>query len=101
VSEILSAVGVDDESVDAIRRKWGWLVLSWLYENHGDDGDLFEKIDGLYADFGYPQEMAAFGPYAPAYQVTGDPALQRDQVVNEWRQYLARTGEEFGRRRAS
>ncbi len=98
VNEILSVVHVDDEDVDAIRRKWVWLALSWLYENHRDDSDVLDKIDGLYADFGYPPEMSNFGPYAPAYQVKGDPASQREQVVAELRQYLSRGEESFGLR---
>jgi hypothetical protein len=101
VREILLEVPLDNEEVNAIRRKWVWLVLSWLYENQRDDADVFDKVDGLYADFGYPEEMAAFGPYAPAYQVKGDSAQVREQVVGEWRQYLTRAGEEFGRGRTS
>jgi len=97
VREILSEVKVGDEEADESRRKWAWLVLSWLYEHHRDDADVLDKIDGLYADFGYPQEMAAFGPYAPAYQAKGDPTDQRKEVVGEWRRYLARGEESFGR----
>jgi hypothetical protein len=98
--EILLVVPLDEGEVDVIRRKWVWLVLSWLYEHHRDDDDVLDKIDGLYADFGYPQEMVAFGPYAPAYQNKGDPVLQREAVISEWRQYLTRAGEEFEKRRA-
>ena len=97
VREIISDVTVDDEEADASRRKWVWLVLSWLYEHHREDADVFEKIDGLYADFGYPQEMTAFGPYAPAYQAKGDPREQRREVVGEWGRYLSRGEESFGR----
>ncbi len=97
VGEIISDVTVDDEEADASRRKWVWLVLSWLYEHHREDADVFEKVDGLYADFGYPQEMTAFGPYAPAYQAKGDPTEQRKEVVGEWRRYLSRGDETFGR----
>jgi hypothetical protein len=100
VKEILLAVPLDDD-IDAIRRKWVWLVLSWLYENQRDDRDVFEKLDDLYADFDYPPDMAAFGPYAPAYQVKGDPAVQREQVVSAWQQYLARAAEEFGQANGS
>jgi hypothetical protein len=101
VSEILLAVPLEDGEVDLIRRKWVWLVLSWLYEHHRDDDDVLAQIDGLYADFGYPQEMVAFGPYAPAYQVKGDPVLQREAVIREWLRYLTRAGEEFEQRRSS
>jgi hypothetical protein len=97
VREIISNVAVDDEVAEASRHKWVWLVLSWLYEHHREDADVFDKIDGLYADFAYPQEMAAFGPYAPAYQAKGDPTKQRKEVVGEWRRFLSRGEESFGR----
>jgi len=101
VREILAEVPSDDGQADVIRRKWLWLVLSWLYEHHGDDEDVFEKVDGIYADFGYPEEMVTFGPYAPAYQAKGDPATMREEVLREWRRYLARGNETFGRQSAA
>jgi hypothetical protein len=97
VREILSNVPVDNEESDAAHHKWVWLVLSWLYEHHRDDADVFDKIDSLYADFGYPQEMLAFGPYAPAYQAKGDPKEQREEVVREWQRFVSRGEESFGR----
>jgi hypothetical protein len=96
VRDIISSVELDDETVERSRHKWVWLVLSWVYERHRDDADVFEKLDGLYADLGYPEEMEAFGPYAPAYQTKGDPTDQRRQVVEEWRRFLSRGEESFG-----
>ena len=101
VSEILLEAPLQEGEAELIRRKWVWLVLSWLYEYHRNDGDVLVQIDALYADFGYPQEMVAFGPYAPAYQVKGDPIQQREAVMSEWLRYLTRAGEEFEQRRSS
>jgi hypothetical protein len=86
------------EDINVIRAKWVWLVLSWVYEKHSDESSVFDTIDALYADFGYPEEMVPFGPYAPAYQAKSDPAEMREEVLREWRCYLDRGEDRFGRR---
>jgi hypothetical protein len=79
-----------------MRAKWVWLVLSWVYENHGVEESVFDKLDALYADLGYPEEMEPFGPYAPVYQAKGDPNEMRAAVLGEWRRYLADGERRFG-----
>jgi hypothetical protein len=86
------------EDIEAIRAKWVWLVLSWVYEKHSNESSVFDIIDTLYADFGYPEEMVAFGPFAPACQAKSDPAETREEVLREWRRYLDRGEDRFGRR---
>ncbi len=83
-----------DES--EIRAKWLWLVLAHLYETQSSDDSVFDRLDALYADLGYPEEMAPFGPYAPAYQSKDDPQRARNQVLKEWRSYLADAEARFG-----
>jgi hypothetical protein len=73
VKENVGKVMVHPASSEELRRKWVWLLMSWLYE-HQDEINVFETIDRLYADLGYPPEMAPFGPYAPAYQSKGGSA---------------------------
>lgn len=96
VNECLKQVDLDSVEVDAIRRKWTWLLLSWVYENRQSEADVLQTLDALYADLGYPEEMNSFGPYAPTYQTQGDPAEMREQIMTEWRRYLKRGEEEFG-----
>jgi hypothetical protein len=95
VRGVLEGLTVHPASSEELRRKWVWLLMSWLYEHHAE-ADVFEVIDRLYADLGYPPEMAPFGPYAPAYQVKGDPQEARQQIISEWRRYLELGQEEFG-----
>jgi hypothetical protein len=85
--------GVDESE---IRAKWLWLVLAHLYETQGTDEGVFDKLDALYADLGYPEEMVPFGPYAPAYESKDDPQRARSQVLKEWRSYLANAEKKFG-----
>jgi len=77
VKEILGKVEVHPASSGELRRKWVWLLMSWLYEHQNEEADVFETIGQLYADLGYPPEMARFGPYAPASQAKGDPQEAR------------------------
>jgi hypothetical protein len=98
VTNLLQRVPVPEQAEADIRRKWVWLVLLWLYDRHHNEPDVLEAVESLYADLGYPDEMASFGPYAPAYQVRRDPNEQRDEVMSQWRKYLKDGAESFGRR---
>jgi hypothetical protein len=84
-----------DEEAD-IKRKWVWLILLWVYERHHEESGVFQMLEGLYADLGYPEEMEAFGPYAPAHQIVDTPAGTRGALLREWRRVLASGQEEFG-----
>lgn len=96
VKQILGGC-LEGADIDTIGAKWLWLTLSWVYEQEGDEDSVFDTIDELYADFGYPKEMVPFGPYAPAYQGKRDRSEVRRDVLQEWRRYLARGEERFGR----
>jgi len=85
--------------VEEPRAKWVWLVLSWVWERHGGDIDLFDSLDtldSLYSDLA-PPEMEPFGPHAAAYQGKGDPQQAREQVLGELRKYLAEGESKFGK----
>ena len=98
VKELLQSQGASDNEGE-IRAKWLWLVLSWIYETHGTSSAAFDALDALYADFGYPEEMEPFGPYASAYQAKDDPNEAREVVLSEWRSYLAKGESRFGHTR--
>lgn len=92
----ISDVPIDEGAVNTIRRKWLWLILSWIHDHHREDDHVWDILDGLYADFGYPSEMASFGPYAPAYQSKQSPGEVRGRVLEEWERYLRIGDAEFG-----
>jgi hypothetical protein len=88
--------GCAGEDTEQLRAKWVWLVLSWVWEKHATDSELFEIVDSLYADFSYPAEMEPFGPYAPAYQ--GKTAQEaREEARQELRKYLTQGESKFGK----
>jgi hypothetical protein len=75
-----------------------WLVLAHLLGTHGHDESVFDKLDMLYADLGYPEEMRPFGPYAPAHEGKHDSETTRARILTEWRNYLTRAEATFRER---
>jgi hypothetical protein len=99
VAEMLRRVPQPNPSDDESRHKWVWLTLSWVYDRHHAEPDVFATLDALYADLGYPDEMMPFGPHAPAYQSKEDPEEIRRKLLLEWRRYLAQGQAVFGQAR--
>jgi len=54
------------EAPDAPRRKWLYLVLAWILEHRDDYPDPLRTVEEVYADFGYPSEIASFVRYMPS-----------------------------------
>jgi hypothetical protein len=52
-------------SEDEIRDKWLYLVLAWLYEHRAEVPDPLQRVEEVYADFGYPEQLANFVRYLP------------------------------------
>jgi hypothetical protein len=64
---------------------WLFLALAWLHERRPADLDVWESIEMLYADFGYPKEiegLVRFMPLAPGL------ASGKDAIEGRWVEYL-------------
>ena len=71
---------------DLISSKWRYILLLWLYENRKDSSADYDRIDTVYADFGYPLDMERFISYMPAH---GNPdKLGYDNILHNWKDYL-------------
>lgn len=46
-------------------RKWRFCILNTMIQNITEKEVLLETIEGLYADFGYPEDMTPFIYYMP------------------------------------
>jgi len=46
-------------------RKWRYCILSEMVKHISDIEDLLIKVEGIYADFGYPEDMKHFIYYMP------------------------------------
>lgn len=44
-------------SQNEVRLLWMRTILAWVYENRGSYDDPLAIVEGIYADFGYPEEI--------------------------------------------
>lgn len=63
-------------------RKWRFCILNAMVKNITEDQELLGTVEGLYADFGYPEDMASFIYYMPksdddTEQLTHEEACKR------------------------
>jgi hypothetical protein len=98
VRDVLAAAakGENAESDRDRERKWCFLVLQWLFDHREDVADPLSEIENIYADFGYPPEVAPFVRYEPTPIGAREPADPRDRLVGRWATYLAALEAEFG-----
>lgn len=76
-------------------RVWLFLVLLLAWERRGISPDALDRIEEIYADFDYPEEIEGFIPFLPAPEGDrpGKVALER-----RWRSYLDDREREFSLR---
>lgn len=87
----LAARTVDGDE-KAIKAKWLYLSLAWLFENQSSLPDLFEAVEEIYSDFDYPEDVAQFVRYMPVTDEydPGDYSVQENhsRLLAKWRSYL-------------
>jgi hypothetical protein len=87
-------------SEEAVREKWLYLILRWIFENRQRTVEPFAIVEALYADFGYPHEIARFVRYMPP-EDQYDPwehskAENEEHMLKQWRGYLIEAEKKFG-----
>ena len=81
-----------------IRDKWLYLVLAWLYEHRQDDPDPLQRVEEVYADFEYPERLAAFVRYMPTEGPDlGSREANERRLMERWKGYLDETAPRFAR----
>ncbi len=87
VKELATAeVAVDENE---LLSKWAFLVLAWIYETMDHDGDTLLLVEKVYADFGYPEELASIVRYMPMDGPDLGSREQNEQRLYEnWQEYL-------------
>jgi len=84
----------------ALRKKWLYLLLRWLFENRERFSDPLALVEEIFCDFGHPLEMAGFIRYMPP--ADGYDPRQHTKAENEarmlahWRDYLTAAERHFG-----
>jgi len=83
------ASGESPRSEEETRKKWLYLVLAWIYEHRGEDPDPLQRVEEVYADFGYPEHIASFVRYMP---MQGPDLGSRDanerRLFERWKRYI-------------
>ena len=75
-----------------IRDKWLYLALSWIYEHRDDYPDPLQRVEEVYADFGYPEEVAKFVRYMPMDGPDpGSREAAEQRLFERWKHYIDET----------
>lgn len=83
------AAGEPQLPENAIRDKWLYLVLAWIYEHRDETPDPLQRIEEIYADFGYPEQIAKFVRYMPMDGPDlGSREANERRLFERWKRYL-------------
>ena len=83
------AGGESPRSEEEIRNKWLYLVLAWIYERRDEDPDPLQRVAEVYADFGYPEQIASFVRYMPMEgRDLGSREANERRLFERWKRYL-------------
>ncbi len=74
---------------DEVREKWLYLALAWVYEHQDRIPDPLQRVEEIYADFGYPERIARFVRYMPIEGPDlGSREANEHRLFERWRCYL-------------
>lgn len=77
----------DSEDDSTIQDKWRYFILKELYAKKSNYEDFNEKVEEIYADFDYPEDMAGFIGYMPS--------VDGKSMEESWQEYLTSSKEKF------
>lgn len=92
VEEVDTLARREEPTPEATFHRWLYLVLAWLYDHRAELADPLQDVELVYADFDYPEELAAFVRYMPTNEPDlGDRAANEARMLGHWEHYLDRT----------
>lgn len=81
---------------EAMRRKWIFLVLAWIFEHKESYPDPLRVVEEVYADFGYPDAITSFVRYMPMDEPDlGSREANESRLYEKWKRYLDSAFGEF------
>jgi hypothetical protein len=98
ISELVDQLAASEPNnpEEKLRQEWLYLVLAWIYEHRASDTDPLQRVAEVYADFGYPEEIAAFVRYMPMVGPDlGSRSANENRLFERWRKYLDETGQKM------
>lgn len=75
------------EENDFIKDKWRYGILKELHDKKSDYDNFNEKVEEVYADFDYPEDMAGFIGYMPS--------IDGKNMEESWQEYLSSSKEKY------
>jgi hypothetical protein len=91
ILEIVDRLAAAEVSISSavLQQKWLYLHLAWLYQIRDLVNDPLGEVESVYADFGYPEEMASFVRYMPmSGPDLGSREKNLDRLYGNWRSYI-------------
>ncbi|SFS54861.1 hypothetical protein SAMN04488601_1011568 [Paenibacillus sp. 453mf] len=78
------------------KKKFLYLILSWLYEHKTQYSDPLGMVEVIYADFDYPTEISEFVRYMPSQKPISDLYEENiAQLFREWKSYLTHEEDKY------
>jgi hypothetical protein len=93
VTNLLNDLAVRSDTTNPIvERKWLYLVLAWIYSQKELLHDPLGMVEEVYADFGYPEEIAGFVRYMPPSDTYSPQDHSYEENISRlfqlWNEYL-------------
>jgi hypothetical protein len=64
-------------------------VLAWFYEHRAEVPDPLQRVEEVYADFGYPEQLAKFVRYMPMEGPDlGSREANERRLFERWKRYV-------------
>lgn len=81
---------IDKSTIDNSKKKFLYVILSFLYDKRDCFEDVFRAIEVIYADFGYPETMIPFVRYMSnnEKEFFNFPADESKLLYLNWQKYL-------------
>lgn len=84
------------QSSEAMRRKWIYLMLAWIFEHKESYPDPLRAVEEVYADFGYPDFIVSLVRYMPVDEPSlGSREANESRLYDKWKRYLDSASDEF------
>lgn len=83
-------------SIESIKSKWLYLILSWLLENKDKIADPLAVVEEVYSDFDYLPEVAPFVRYMPMVGPDlGSIEENEKRLFRLWKDYVGRAADRW------
>jgi hypothetical protein len=92
------AAAEPDEDIGEIQKKWLYLVLAWIFDHKNVYSDPLGAVEIVYADFGYPKEIASFVRYMPMLDADlGSKKANEERLYDKWKSFIDEASAEYRR----